>query len=118
MSRAATHGQDRSSFNTEPGLRSGRFLQTKRGRFPKGEGVLFFALLGPAALPGADGGRAKGGQTGPYKNRVMITEISPHTPMAMLLMAPCTSPISRALLVPRAWLQAPVAMPWATGSSP
>ena len=30
VSPAATQGQDRSSFNTEPGLRSSRFIQKKR----------------------------------------------------------------------------------------
>lgn len=40
----------------------------------------------------------------------------PHTQMAMELMAPWSSPISMALVVPRAWLHAPVASPCATGS--
>ena len=49
-------------------------------------------------------------------NKLMSTEISPQIPMAMELMAPWISPISRALDVPSAWLQAPVARPWATAS--
>lgn len=40
----------------------------------------------------------------------------PHTQMAMELMAPWSSPISMALVVPSAWLHAPVASPCATGS--
>ena len=40
----------------------------------------------------------------------------PHTQMAIELMAPWSSPISMALVVPSAWLHAPVASPCATGS--
>ena len=49
-------------------------------------------------------------------NKLMTTEIMPQMPMAMELMAPWSSPISLALVVPRAWEQAPVASPCATGS--
>ena len=40
----------------------------------------------------------------------------PQMHRAMELMAPCRGPISRALLVPTAWLHAPMATPSATGS--
>lgn len=40
----------------------------------------------------------------------------PQTHSAIELIAPCSSPISIALLVPTAWLVAPMAMPSATGS--
>ena len=51
-----------------------------------------------------------------YRNSAIREVKIPHTQMAMELMAPWSSPISMALVVPRAWLQAPMASPSATGS--
>ncbi len=45
----------------------------------------------------------------------MNTVTTPATPMERLLMAPCTSPISIAFVVPSAWLDVPIATPCATG---
>ena len=44
-----------------------------------------------------------------------MTVIRPATTMARLLMAPSTSPISIALLVPTTWEDVPIAMPLAIG---
>lgn len=46
-----------------------------------------------------------------YRNSAIREVKIPHTQMAMELMAPWSSPISMALVVPRAWLQAPMASP-------
>ena len=54
----------------------------------------------------------------PYtaKNPAITEVMMPQTHSAIELIAPCSSPISIALLVPTAWLVAPMAMPSATGS--
>lgn len=47
---------------------------------------------------------------------IRITVTMPATAIDRPLMAPWTSPISRALVVPRAWATVPMPTPWATGS--
>ena len=41
--------------------------------------------------------------------------MTPESPIAMPLMAPCTSPKATARVVPTAWLQVPMPTPWAIG---
>ena len=55
---------------------------------------------GRPAIPAAPPPNAVGPYSG--RNRENITASRPQIPMAMLLMAPWSSPISRALVVPRA----------------
>lgn len=65
-SRMATCGRDRSSFNTEPGLRSGRFLQ-KRERFSFGGRALSFLGQGIGFCGGRTGrvpGKKRGQSSG------------------------------------------------------
>ena len=42
---------------------------------------------------------------------------NPAKPIAIPLMAPCNSPMAMARVVPTAWLQVPIPIPCATGSS-
>ena len=50
------------------------------------------------------------------KTDIRTTVIKPQTAIESPLIAPSTSPICSALVVPRAWLQVPMATPFATGS--
>ena len=55
-------------------------------------------------------------QNSEAKREAVTTVSIPARAMERELMAPSTSPISRAFTVPRAWLEQPIAMPLAMGS--